>query len=55
MEPKKEFITLSREELCDIDGGIAWVAIGIVVAGAAIFIMDIRILKIQKNNWRSLQ
>ena len=37
MEPKKEFITLSRDELCDIDGGIAWVAIGIVVAGAAIF------------------
>lgn len=37
MEQKNQFITLSGEELCDIDGGIAWVAVGIVLAGTALF------------------
>ena len=33
---KNEFITLSRDEFCDIDSGIVCIVVGIAVAIAAI-------------------
>ena len=34
---KNEFITLSRDEFCDIDSGIVCIVVGIAVAIAAIY------------------